>query len=258
VQLGELKQRGRVWWIRYYRNGQRFEESSGSTKKGAAIDLLKIREGDGAHGLPVTPKMGRLRFEEAAADVLNDYRTNGKRSVDEVERRIAKHLQPFFGGRRMTAITTAEVRAYIASRQGEREQVRRTYETKRKDGTIRRVPEQRRAIAGVSNGEINRELTILKRIFSLAMQAGKLLHKPHIPCCAKTMCEAGSSSLRRSPACRRTYPRHCARWWSLPTSRAGASPVRSCRSNGAAWTSPPATYGSTLARRKTGRAASSR
>ena len=26
-----------------------------------------------------------------------------------------------------------------------------------------------------------RELTILKRIFSLAMQAGKLLHKPHIP-----------------------------------------------------------------------------
>jgi integrase len=43
------------------------------------------------------------------------------------------------------------------------------------------VPEQQRAIAGVSNGEINRELTTLKRIFSLAMQAGKLLHKPHIP-----------------------------------------------------------------------------
>jgi hypothetical protein len=60
--MGELSQRGRVWWIRYYRNGQRFEESSGSSKKGAAIDLLKIREGDGAHGLPVTPKMGRLRL----------------------------------------------------------------------------------------------------------------------------------------------------------------------------------------------------
>ena len=34
-------------------------------------DLLKIREGDGAHGLPITPKIGRLRFEEAAADLLN-------------------------------------------------------------------------------------------------------------------------------------------------------------------------------------------
>ena len=179
--MGELRQRGRVWWIRYYRNGQRFEESSGSAKKGDAITLLKLREGDGAHGLPVTPKIGRLRFEEAAADVVNDYRTNGKRSLDEVERRIAKHLQPFFGGRRMTAITTAEVRAYIVNRQGETEQVRRAYDTKRKDGTIRRVSEQRRTITGVSNGEINRELTILKRIFSLAMQAGKLLHKPHIP-----------------------------------------------------------------------------
>lgn len=33
----------------------------------------------------------------------------------------------------------------------------------------------------VSAGEINRELTILKRMFSLAMQAGKLRYKPQIP-----------------------------------------------------------------------------
>jgi hypothetical protein len=32
-----------------------------------------------------------------------------------------------------------------------------------------------------SNGSINRELTILKRTFSLACQAGKLLVRPHIP-----------------------------------------------------------------------------
>jgi hypothetical protein len=75
--MGELRRRGNVWWVRYYRNGKRYEESTGSAKKGAAIDLLKIREGDGAHGIPVTPKIGRLRFEEAATDMLNDYRTNG-------------------------------------------------------------------------------------------------------------------------------------------------------------------------------------
>ena len=45
----------------------------------------------------------------------------------------------------------------------------------------RRVPERSRTSAGASNAEINRELTILKRMFSLAFQAGKLLHKPHIP-----------------------------------------------------------------------------
>jgi integrase len=32
-----------------------------------------------------------------------------------------------------------------------------------------------------SNGEINRELTTLRRILSLARQNGKLLHVPHIP-----------------------------------------------------------------------------
>jgi integrase len=36
-------------------------------------------------------------------------------------------------------------------------------------------------LAGVSNGEINRELTALKRMFNLAIQVGKLLQKPHIP-----------------------------------------------------------------------------
>lgn len=30
-------------------------------------------------------------------------------------------------------------------------------------------------------GEINRELTVLKRLVTLAVQAGKLHHKPHIP-----------------------------------------------------------------------------
>ena len=44
-------------------------------KKGEAVTLLKLREGDGAHGIPVTPKIGRLRFEEAAADVVTDYRS---------------------------------------------------------------------------------------------------------------------------------------------------------------------------------------
>jgi hypothetical protein len=43
--------------------------------------------------------------------VLNDYRVNGKKSYDEVDRRITKHLTPYFGGRRMTSVTTADVRS---------------------------------------------------------------------------------------------------------------------------------------------------
>ena len=95
--MGELRRRGRVWWIRYYRNGRRHEESSRSTKKQAAIDLPKIREGDVAKGVPISAKVGQLRFREAAGDLMNDYTTNGRRSVRELDGRIRLHLDPFFG-----------------------------------------------------------------------------------------------------------------------------------------------------------------
>ena len=151
--MGAIRKRGNIWWIRYSRGGRRFEESSFSTRKEDASRLLKLREGDVAKGLPISPKIGQLRFDEAAADVETDYRINGKKSLDHVSRRIKKHLLPFFGGRRMAVITTSDARAFIDQRQQ----------------------------AGASAGEINRELAILKRAFNLALQAGKLLHKPHIP-----------------------------------------------------------------------------
>jgi integrase len=179
--MGELRKRGNIWWIRYCRSGKRYEESSRSDKKGVALDLLRRREGAVADGIPVTAKIGRFRFDEAAADLITEYKVNGRRSLDELERRIEKHLTPFFSGRRMASITTADVRTYISQRQSETEVVRKAYTIKRKDGTAINVPEQRRPSAGASNAEINRELTIVKRMFTLAMQGGKLLHRPHVP-----------------------------------------------------------------------------
>lgn len=179
--MGELKKRGKIWWIRYYKNGRRHEESSGSTKEGDARSLLRLREGDIERGVAITPKVGRIRFDEATKDVINDYRTNRKRSLDDVERRIEMHLKPFFGNRRMASVTTADIREYIDSRQKETTVLRKAFTFTARDGTPRHVPEQRRTITGVSNAEINRELTALKRMFNLAIQAGKLLQKPHIP-----------------------------------------------------------------------------
>ena len=151
--MGQLRKRGNIWWLRYYRAGRRYEETSGSTRKSDAERLLRIREGDIARGIPVTSKVGQLRFDEAAADVVADYRVNGKRSLRDVETRIRLHLEPVFGGRRMAAITTTDVRAYTTDRQGR----------------------------GAAAASISRELAILKRAFRLAAQAGKRLHLPHIP-----------------------------------------------------------------------------
>ena len=182
--MGSLKQRGGIWWIRYYRNGRRHEESTrdqpnGGASKQEAIDLLKIREGDVAKGLPITAKIGQLRFEDAAADVLTDYRTNGKKTLADVTRRIDKHLSPFFGGRRMATITTSDVRAYIDRRQ--------------KDGA--------------SNGSINWELCIIKRAFTLAVQAGRLLHKPFVPILKAGAARAGFFEREAFDAMRRHLPK---------------------------------------------------
>src|SRR5919106_557300 len=115
--MGELRLRGNTWWIRYYRNGRRHEESAHTDKKDKARDLLKLREGDVAKGVPISPAIGRLRFEAAAADLLTEYRVNGRKSLEHVARRITIGLGPHFTGRRMASITTADVRTYIDARQ---------------------------------------------------------------------------------------------------------------------------------------------
>ncbi len=110
----------KFWWIKYYRDGRPYRESSGSQREADARRLLRLREGDIERGGgPVTPRSRKITVEEAAADLLNDYRVNGKRSYPELERRLRLHLLPFFRGRRLASITTADVRAYIAARQAE-------------------------------------------------------------------------------------------------------------------------------------------
>ena len=62
-----------TWWIKYQVGGRPQCVSSGSDKKKVAEDLLKEREGDVVKGLPITAQVGKLRFEEAAEDLLNEY-----------------------------------------------------------------------------------------------------------------------------------------------------------------------------------------
>lgn len=179
--MGEIRQRGGIYWIRYYRNGRRQEESSRSATKQVAIDLLKLREGTLARGGTVTARMSRFRFEEAAADVVTDYRVNAQSSVRSVERRIRKHLQPFFGGRRMVAIGTADVKTYIATRLEARTVTTAKYTYTLPNGRTVTMPARERAIEQVAPGEINRELALLRRIFNLAVENEKLMHAPYIP-----------------------------------------------------------------------------
>src|SRR5439155_26790703 len=106
-----------IWWIKYQVGGRPQCVSSGSTKKEDAKKLLREREHLIDQGAPLTASVGTITFEEAAEDLLTDFRTNKKRSLRTITLRIDKHLTPFFGGRRLTAITTALVRVFVARRQ---------------------------------------------------------------------------------------------------------------------------------------------
>jgi integrase len=143
--MGQIRKRGTFYQIRYYRNGRRIEEATGFTKWEEARGLLREREGAIEKGVPITANSTRLTFDDAVKDVVADYTVNGKRSKDDVQRRITLHLMPYFGGKRLSAISVADIRAFAATRLAD----------------------------GASHAEINRELAIVKRAFRLAIEAEK-------------------------------------------------------------------------------------
>src|SRR3972149_4017547 len=97
-------------WIKFRQNGRTICESTGTTNSVIARRMLRTREGDVERGVPLNPQMGRIMFEDAAADLLRDYETNGKKSYQHAKRRINRALAPCFGHRRLISITTSGVR----------------------------------------------------------------------------------------------------------------------------------------------------
>ena len=168
-----------TWTIRYFRNGRAIQEATKYKRKIDALNLLKLREGDIAKGVPISARGLRLTFDDAIEEVVRDYQMNGRRSVDCLRRRIDLHLKPFFGGRRMCDIGTEDIRRYITQRQSARTRTRREHAVTRK-GVTRTVKAREWTIDGASNGQIELELSNLKRAFTLAMQSGALQARPHI------------------------------------------------------------------------------
>jgi integrase len=176
---GSVFMKNSVWWISYRdAAGRRRSESTGSTRKGDATRLLDRRNGARLNNLPVIPNAEKLTFCEAAQAVLDDFSTNKKRSERVVRRRIEKHLMPYFGNHRLAGITTADVNAYKAHRQ-------------RQGIVADRGAQKGERIRDVSNAEINRELATLKRVFSLAIQGGRIAMKPHIAMLAEASARSG-------------------------------------------------------------------
>jgi integrase len=136
---------GKFFYIAYYPvSGSGFQktESSGSTLKTVAQEMLRDRLEKIRQGLYCETPPRKVTFQTLADGLLDDYRINRRRSIYDAEKRIEKHLRPFFGNYLAAAITTEKAREYLLLRRA----------------------------AGAADGTVSQEMALLRRMLKLANQ----------------------------------------------------------------------------------------
>jgi integrase len=134
---GSVFLRGRIWWITYTRNGLPIPESSRSTDREEAERLLRQRLGELAIGKEIARE--KATINDLCALVIADYRLQRKSDLKTIVWRHEAHIKNSVGPMLAGKFGTKHAREYILARRA----------------------------AGAADATINRELSILRRGFTL-------------------------------------------------------------------------------------------
>jgi integrase len=142
-----------VLWIKFCSRGRVFRESSHSTDRKVAERLLERRLAEVRTDTFIL--RGNIRVDELIADVFAEYQENERKSIVHIRTYWRLHLAPFFTRMKAVDVGTDQIRRYCNSRR----------------------------VQGASNATLNRELSLLRHAFNLALQASppKVRTVPHIP-----------------------------------------------------------------------------
>lgn len=142
-----------MWWIKYHHNGKPVRESSKSPNRSTAEKLLRKRLAEIQTDTFIDLSNRKVTIDELYQSLLEDYRANGRGYLKRLEQRWTKRIQQHFGGMKAIALTSDKLKRYASWC---REQ-------------------------GLSNATINRDMSALRRAFSLAIEDGRLLRAPKFP-----------------------------------------------------------------------------
>lgn len=149
-----FREKGRsIWMLRWQQHGVRVTESSGTSDEQEARRLLTVKVGKVAEGVLPSIRGGKMSFAHAAQLILDDYEANERASLARVQGKLDAYLLPALGAKKLNQVTSAVVLRY------------------RRD----------RLATGAARATVNRELAIIKRIFTLARHQGLATVTPHIP-----------------------------------------------------------------------------
>ena len=145
---------GRTWWLRYYVNGERIAENSRLEDRAEAEALLKRRVAEAAGGLIVAAP-GRATVADLCALVLADHELRGLRDVKTVRWRYEANVAPLLGAVPAAKLGSGHIHRYVKERRRQ----------------------------GAQDPTINRELSIVRRGYTLALREEPPLvaRAPYIP-----------------------------------------------------------------------------